>query len=169
MGKFTVTHEIPCNAETFWKLFFDKEFNEEMFLKALGFPEYKILEQREDDREIFRKISGQPKMNAPAAVSKILGSGFRYTEDGTWDKGTKVWRWKMTPSTLADKMRNEGTMRIEEVGTDKVRRVADLIVEAKIFGVGGILEGFAEKELRSGWDHSAAFFKKWLSDPSKAR
>ncbi len=28
MGKFTVTHEINCNAETFWKVFFEKEFNE---------------------------------------------------------------------------------------------------------------------------------------------
>jgi hypothetical protein len=167
MGKFNVTHEIPCNAETFWKLFFDKSFNEEMFKKELGFPQYDIVEQREDDREIFRKVIGQPKMDLPGPLAKLFGSGFRYTEDGRWDKASKLWSWKMIPSTMADKMRNEGTMRIEEIGGDKVRRVADLFIEAKIFGVGGLIESTAEKELRKGWDASAVFFKKWLSDPSR--
>lgn len=168
MGKFTVTHEIPCNAETFWKLFFDKAFNEEMFRKDLGFPKYDIQEQRENDKEIFRKIAGQPKMNLPGPVAKVLGSGFSYIEEGRFDKATKIWRWKMTPSTLADKLRNEGTMRIEPVGDNKVRRVAELVNEAKVFGIGGLIESAAEKELREGWDKSAVFFRKWLSDPSKS-
>lgn len=168
MGKFTVTHEIPCNQETFWKLFFDKAFNEEMFLKDLGFPQYRILEQRESDTEIFRKIAGQPKMNLPGPVAKLFGPGFSYVEEGRFNKATKLWTWKMTPSTLADKLRNEGSMRIEAIGDSKVRRIADLVAEAKIFAVGGLVESTAEKELRDGWDRSAVFFKKWLSDPSKS-
>lgn len=168
MGKFTVTHEIPCNADTFWKLFFDKAFNEEMFLKDLGFPKYEIKEQRENEREIFRKVAGQPKMNLPGPVAKLLGSGFSYTEEGTLDKNTKIWSFKMIPSTLADKLRNEGTMRIEPIGENRVRRIADLVAEAKVFGIGGLIESSAEKELREGWDKSALFFKKWLSDPSKS-
>lgn len=167
MGKFTVKHEINCNADTFWKIFFDKEFNETLFLKELGFPQYKILDARETDTQVIRKISGQPKMNLPGPVAKIMGSGFSYTEEGSWDKNTKVWRWKMTPSTLADKMRNEGTMRIEPIGENRVRRIADIDIEAKIFGVGGLIESSAEKELRNGWDHSAVFMNKWLADPSR--
>lgn len=166
MGKFTVTHEIPCNAETFWKVFFDKDFNEQLFLKELGFPEFKVLEARDSDKEIFRKVAGQPKMDLPGPIAKLLGPGFKYTEDGYFDKNTKVWRWKMTPSSLADKLRNEGTMRIEEIGGDRVRRIADITVEAKIFAVGGLMESTTEKELRSGWDKSAVFMRKWLEDPS---
>ena len=168
MGKFTVTHEIPCNAETFWKLFFDKDFNEQLYLKELAFPEYKILEQRETEKENYRKVSGQPKMNMPGPVAKLMGSNFRYTEEGTWDKGTKIWRWKMTPSTMAEKLRNEGSMRIEEIGTDKVRRIADLVMEAKVFGIGGLIESSAEKELRAGWDQSAVFQRKWIANMNKS-
>ena len=164
MGKFTISHEIPCNAETFWKTFFDKEFNETLFLKELGFPEFKIVEARDTEKEIFRRVSGQPKMNLPGPIAKLLGPGFKYTEDGTFDKATKTWRWKMTPSSLADKIRNEGTMRIEPAGDNKVKRITEMVMEAKIFGLGGLLESSAEKSMRDGWDKSAVFMNKWLKE-----
>jgi hypothetical protein len=104
----------------------------------------------------------------PGPVAKLMGSNFRYTEEGTWDKGTKIWRWKMTPSTMAEKLRNEGTMRIEEIGGDKVRRIADLVMEAKVFGIGGLIESSAEKELRNGWDQSAVFQRKWIANMNKS-
>ena len=164
MGKFTVTHEINCDADTFWKVFFDKGFNEKLYLEGLGFPEYKTLEQTETDTQITRKVHGQPKMDMPGPVAKLFGSGFAYTEEGSMDMASKVWRWKLTPSTMADKMRTEGTVRIEPIGDNKVRRIADISIEAKIFGVGGLIESSAEKQLREGWDRSAVFMNKYLAE-----
>jgi Protein of unknown function (DUF2505) len=163
MGKFTVTHEINCDAETFWKVFFDKSFNDELYLKELGFPEYKTLEQNETDTKITRKVHGQPKMDVPGPIAKLLGSSFSYIEEGSMDRASKLWRWKLLPSTLAEKLRTEGTVRIEPIGDSKVRRVAEIEVEAKIFGVGGLMESSAEKQLRQGWDSSAAFMNKYLA------
>ena len=68
----------------------------------------------------------------------------------------------MQPSALADKMRNEGVMRIEAIGDNKVRRIADITIEAKIFGVGGLIESTAEKQLREGWGQSAIFMNDWI-------
>jgi len=162
MGKFTVTHEIQCNAETFWKIFFDKDFNIKLYRENLGFPEFTIMDQRETDSEIARKVKGTPKMDVPGPVAKVLGSNFGYTEEGKFNKSTKLWQWKMIPGTMPDKLRNEGTLRIEPIGESKVRRVADLIVEAKIFGIGGLIESSAEKQLRDGWDKSARFMNEWI-------
>lgn len=162
MGKFTVTHEIHCNAERFWKVFLDKEFNNELFKNYLGFPAFQIVEQTESDTEIVRKITGQPKMDMPGPIAKLLGSNFGYREEGMLNKKAGLWRWKMIPSTLADKLRNEGTMRVEPVGDSKVRRIAEITIEAKIFGVGGLLESTSEKQLREGWDRSAQFMNDWL-------
>ncbi|KYF87947.1 DUF2505 domain-containing protein [Sorangium sp. So ce296] len=163
MGKFTITNEINCNVDTFWKLFLDKTFNEELYRKELGFPEYTITEQVETETEIIRRSAGKPKMNLPGPVEKLLGSGFRYTEEGKLNKATKVWTFKLTPSTLADKMRNEGVVRVEAIGDNKVRRIAEIFIEAKVFGVGGLLESSAEKELRQGWEESAVFMNKWIA------
>ena len=164
MGKFTVTHEINCNVETFWSTFFDKSFNEKLYLEALGFPEYKTLEQSETDTRITRKVKGQPKMSLPGPVAKLFGSNFSYVEEGSFDKATKVWRWKLTPSTLAEKLIQDGSVRVEAIGDSKVRRVADLTIEAKVFGVGGLIESSAEKQLREGWDASAVYMNKYLAD-----
>jgi hypothetical protein len=166
MGKFTVTHEINCNVETFWKVFFDKDFNTKLYKENLGFPEFTIVDQRETDSEIARKVNGTPKMEVPGPVAKVLGSNFRYTEEGKFNKSTQRWQWKMIPSTMADKMRNEGTLRIEAVGDTKVRRVAELVIEAKVFGIGGLIESSAEKQLRDGWDKSAKFMNEWLKTHS---
>ena len=163
MGKFTVTHEIHCNVEAFWKLFFDKGFNDKLYLEGLGFPAYKALEQNETETKITRRVEGTPKMNMPGPVAKLMGSNFSYKEEGSFDKATRIWTWKLIPSTLADKMRNEGSVRVEAVGDDKVRRVAELLIEAKIFGLGGLIESSAEKQLREGWDQSAVFMNKYIA------
>ena len=75
-----------------------------------------------------------------------------------------VWRWKMTPSTLADKLFTSGTVRVEKMGDSKVRRIAEMNVEAKIFAVGGLIEGSAEKQMREGWDKSSTFMNQWIKD-----
>lgn len=164
MGTFRISHDIQCGVDLFWKVFFDKTFNEQMFKTELGFPEYSVLELRETDKEIIRRVSAMPKMNLPGPLSKLFGNGFRYVEEGHFDRQTKIWKWKMTPSTLADKLRQEGTLRVEPVGEHSVRRVAELIIEAKVFGVGGLIESTGEKQLRQGWDESARFLNKWLAD-----
>lgn len=168
MGKFTVTHEINCDAETFWKVFFDKSFNEKLFREVLGFPQFQIEAVNDSDTQLTRKVTGTPKMNMPGPVQKLLGSGFSFTEDGTLDKATKVWRWKMTPSVMADKLRQEGTMRIEPAGPGKVRRIAEITNEAKVFGIGGLIESSAEKQLREGWDESARFMNKYLAENAQS-
>jgi hypothetical protein len=163
MPTFKITNEINCNEETFWKLFFDKEFNTKLYLEGLGFPEWSVLDQSETDTEIRRRTKGRPKLkNMPGPVVKLLGDKFGYEENGTMSKSEKVWRWKLTPSTMADKMKQEGSLKIEPLGENKVRRVVEMMVEAKVFAVGGLLESTAEKSLKEGWEDSATFMNKWI-------
>lgn len=164
MGKFSVSHTIDCDAERFWKVFLDKAFNEHLYREALGFPAFTILDQREDGDRVIRKVTGTPKVNMPAPVAKLLGPSFDYTEEATLDRKTGVWRWTMKTSVMTDKLRQEGSMRLEPIGDKQVRRVADLLIEAKVFGIGGLIESSAEKELRNGWDKSADVMNRWLRE-----
>lgn len=165
MPTVKLTHEINCDVDTFWKLFLDKDFNEKLYKQGLGFPEWSIVEQSETDTEVRRKTAGKPKIaNMPGPVAKLLGDGFRYTEVGTLDKKTQTWRYKLTPSTMADKIRQEGTLKVEASGEGKIKRVVELLIEAKIFGIGGMVESTTEKSLREGWDQSAVFMNKYLAE-----
>ena len=131
MGTLKISHEINCNEETFWKLFFDKEFNEKLYKEGLGFPEYVNEEQTETDTEIKRRTKGRPKLaNIPGPVAKILGDKFGYVENGSMNKNEKVWRWKLTPSVMAEKIRQEGKLTIEPIGDSKVRRNVEMVIDA---------------------------------------
>jgi hypothetical protein len=164
MKKFTLRHEINCSVDQFWKVFFDKEFNNELFLKGLGFPEYEVLSQEETDTSVKRKIRGKPKMDVPKAVSKVLGDSFGYEENGSMDKSKGLWTWAMTPNRLEGKLITKGTVTVEAVGDDKCRRIATMEVEAKIFGVGKLIEKASETQMTDGWNKSATFMNKWLAD-----
>ncbi|MFO0552449.1 MAG: DUF2505 domain-containing protein [Polyangiaceae bacterium] len=168
MATVKITHDIDCNEATFWEIFFDKTFNEKLYREDLEFPEFTILEQKETDTEIRRKTKGRPKLkNIPGPVAKILGDSFGYTEEGSMDRKAKVWKWKLTPTTMADKMKQEGKLHLEPIGDNKVRRHVEMLIEARVFGIGGMLESTAEKQLRDGWESSAKFMNKWIAANKK--
>lgn len=164
MKQVKLVHEINCSPEVFWKLQFDPAFNEALLGHAMKVENYKILKFEETDREIRRTTTGQPKIDLPGPIKKIMGSGFAYTEEGKFDKSTQTWSWKISVSTFGDKARNEGTMRLEKLGDNKVRRIAEAVVECKIFGVGGLVEGNMEKAMVDGWNAGAQFINKWIAD-----
>jgi Protein of unknown function (DUF2505) len=162
MHSFTLSHEIQCDEETFWKIFFDKDFNAALYKEGLAFPDYSVLELKESDKEIFRRVKVTPKMDAPAPVAKVLGSSFSYVEEGTFDRAAKIYRWKSIPSQMAEKVKTDGDVRAQPAGDGKVTRLSKFNYEAKIFAIGGLVESSIEKSLRSGWDKSAVFFNDWL-------
>lgn len=162
MTTFTMRHDIECSPERFWELFFDVDLQKSIFA-ALEFPKWEVIETRETEKEIVRIVSAIPKLDAPAAVTKLLGSGFGYTEEGRFDRASKVHRFVVKPSTLADKLKNEGTVRAEPRGEGKCTRIVDVVIEAKIFGIGGMLEKMTEKTYREGWAKSAELINARLA------
>ncbi|MBI4705383.1 MAG: DUF2505 domain-containing protein [Deltaproteobacteria bacterium] len=169
MRKFTLTHEINCDEETFWKIFFDREFTQTLFRQVLRFPAYEIVEQTSPpDGRIARTVRGQPHMKVPGPVAAVVGDSLGYEEVGQFDPEKKVFGWKTTTNKLPGKLRQEGSVRIERAGEGKVKRISEITVEAKIFGVGGLIENTTEEQFRVGWDRSAAFMNQWVEEHRKS-
>lgn len=168
MATFTMTHDIDCDVDRFWELSFDRDFNAKMYAD-LEFPKWEIVEQKETDDAIVRTVKATPKLDLPGPVAKVLGPGFGYTEEGRFDKATKTFRFSIKPSTLEGKLKNEGTVRAEPQDGGKCRRIVDVVVEAKVFGIGGMLESATEKSLREGWGKGAQFFNAWLAKNPASR
>lgn len=162
MGRFTVRQEIQCGQDTFWKLFFDKEFNEKLYREGLGYPDFTIVQQTDTESGTVRKVTAMPKYELPGPVAKLLGSNYRYSEEGSFNPATKSWTWKHIPSSMADKLLIKGTVRIEPLGNGNVTRIIEVTLEAKIFGVGGLIESSFEKQMREESDRSATFTNQWL-------
>ncbi len=165
MKTLKLNHVINCTPEQFWEIFFDKEFNHWLYLDGMHFTKYETVRQS-DGPDIERVVRGEPKVDLPRAVRKILGDNFGYEETGKFDAAAKMWRWKMRPGTMAEKLRMEGTVRLEDAGDGKCRRLADITIEAKIFGVGKLIEKTTEKEMTAGWNDSASLMNRWISEHS---
>lgn len=160
MKDFTLHHEIATDVDGFWKIFFDKDYNVALYKKGLDFPGFEVVSLKETDEDITRTTKVTPKLDVPGPVAKLLGNGFAYTEVGTFNRAEKIWHWRNTPS---DKLKTEGTVRVEPMGDGRVRRIGDIHIEGKIFGLSSVLESTLEKNLRHGWDRSALFLNEWIA------
>jgi hypothetical protein len=58
-----------------------------------------------------------------------------------------------------------GTVRIEPAGDGHCRRTDNFSIEAKMFGLGALIESSIEKELRSARAKEYAFLARWVAQP----
>ncbi len=157
MREVRVVNEINCTPEVFWKLFFDPEFNQALFKDGLKFEVAEVLEAT----DTTRRMRCKPKMELPRALKKIAGDSFGYEERGRMEDG--VWHWTVIPTLKPDKVTNTGTVKVEPVGDKRCKRIDNMRIEAKVFGIGGLIESTTEQQVRDAWKRTAAFTNEWIA------
>jgi hypothetical protein len=161
--EFTLRHPLDCTPERHWALFWDPEWTRTLIVDGLGFFSCDVRPVRQEGTARHREMAVTPKLDIPAAVAKILGPKLGYTEKGTFDETTQKWTYRMVLNVLTDSIRIGGEVSIEPLGAARCTRVSKMWVEVKIFGVGGMIEKAAEKNMRDGWDRSAQWINQWLA------
>jgi hypothetical protein len=162
MKTVTASNVLPCTPETFWKTFLDERYTRALFIDELGFKELTVLELT----DTTRKVRVVPNVNLPGPLKKLVGDSFGYEEHGTLDRAKNEWTWRMLPKK--EIIATRGTTRIEPVGDAQCRRNDEVVVEGKIFGLGGIIESTAEKEVRASSAKEHAFFLRWMEQHKSA-
>jgi hypothetical protein len=163
MQRHQLDHEIHCAPARLWELYFDDDFNIEMYERGLGFPSCKILERRDDGNRLHRRMALVPKLELPAAVAKIVGDKVGFEEIGDWVRSEGLFRWHLLLAAFGEKVRVQGTMQVVEHGASHCRRVVEFEVEAKMFAVGKLIEGTAADNTISGWNNSAKWINGYLA------
>lgn len=159
MRKLNATHSVSCDVPTFWAVFLDPEYTRELILGELKFKALDVLEQT----ETTRRLRVVPKLKMPGPVMKVLGDSFGYEEKGRLDRERNTWHWEIIPNTLASKLTTSGSFRLEAAGDGACRRIDEATVEARIFGIGKLIESSTENEIKSAWDQECAFVERWLA------
>ncbi len=165
MPEITLRHEVDCDEDTFWKkIVFDEGFNKKLYVDNLKIG-WKLEDQKEDDAKISRKVHVEPDTsNLPGPVKKVIGDRLAYTEEGSWDRASKRYKFKVTPSTMAEKTKVSGEMWCEKKGDKKITRVCRISVEVKIFMVGGMVEERILSDLRTSYDKGTDFTNKYIKE-----
>lgn len=166
MAAVHIEHLFNCSEDTFWnKVFFDDEYNDRMFKEALSFPVYKRVKFDDGPKEITRVIDVVPKMaDLPGPLKKLVGDNTGYRENGRFDKQTQRYELEVIPNKLADKLTIKGVMFTEPAGEGKCKRVFDAKVEARIFGVGGMLEKRIVADMEQSYGVGAKFTNAFIAE-----
>ena len=164
--RFTIRDIFNTDLDTYWeRIFFDPEYNERIYREALGFKSFSILEQTGGPGERrTRSMRTEPAADAPAVVRKLIGDSLSYTESGTYDPATKIWTYSIVSSALSEKLKIGGRLWAEPKGDKQIERIAEVNIEAKIFGVGGAIESFVEKTTRDSYVKATAFTNRFIAE-----
>ena len=169
MNTSTTSVVLPCTPDTFWSTFLDESYVRTLYVDELEYHAFDVL----DLSATSRKLRIAPNMRLPAPVAKLIGGSFVYEEHGTLDRAKNEWTWRMVQPDNLDSKRKprkdavimRGTARIEASGADHCRRTDASAVEAKIFGLGSLIESTIDKELQRARATEYAFLARWLERP----
>jgi len=164
MADITIRHEFDCDEETFWeKCIFSRDFNTQLYKGVLKFHAYDTLSDSNEPTRRTKKVRVEPALgNLPAAAKKVIGEKLAYTEEGALDKATGRYTFTVTPSVLEGKVKTGGELRCEKLGPNKIARVVQIHVEAKLPLIGGIIEEKIIGDLRRSYETAGEFTREWL-------
>jgi hypothetical protein len=159
-----IEHTFDCDEDTFWKeIFFGEEFNRRMYLDRLKFKQWEVSEFRETESSIDRTVNVTPKVDElPSAIKSLIGDNLGYREVGKFDKNRKRYALKVVPSVMADKIDVHGETWVEPLGPARCRRIFEVHITAKIFGVGSIIEKRILADLQLSYNAGATFTAEYL-------
>ena len=162
MATIELRHEFNCDQDTFWKeVFFDADFNRKLFLEHLRFEHWEVAKMEENDNEIRRTLDIIPTVGDMPGPLKKFASDLGFREEAVFNKKTKVHRFKVIPNKMANKLNIEGQVTVEEKGNSVVR-IVRFEVNAKIFGIGGLLEQRIIADTKVNYDKGHAYAQAQL-------
>ena len=167
MKERRIEHVYDCSAEVFWtKIFLDEEYNRKLFLDELHYSDWKVLRSEERGNEVHRVIECTPALpsDLPSPLKRLLGDGLGYEEHGVLDRAKQRYRVDVKPKSLASKMTITGELTTQPLSEKSCRRIYVPKVEARVLGVGGMIEQRLLDDIEKSYNKSAVFTNRWIAE-----
>jgi hypothetical protein len=164
--KFRVEH-VFRNIElaAYEQLYFDEAFNEAL-CKSVKLARA-VLKRDLTNGKLERQLRVGPDRELPPAAAKFLGSNkIEYTEFVDYTFGKHSGAWRTVSAIMTDKIESSGTFGFSAKGSGVLRWVEGEI-KVKMFGVGGVIEGFIVSDVKKSYEEAAKFTQGWI-DTKKA-
>jgi hypothetical protein len=166
MQERRIEHTYNCSADVFWsQIFLDEAYNRKLFLEELHFESWRVLRSEERGTEIHRVIEAVPKLgDLPGPLKKLLSEGAAYQERGVVDRAQQRYRLEVTPRSLASKLSISGELSTAPLGERTCRRTYVARVEARVFGLGGMIEDRLLHDIGRSYEKAASFTNRWITE-----
>jgi hypothetical protein len=164
--KFAIAHEFDCDAKTYWEIFFDLDYQKEMY-SGLNIKERTVLMFEEDDQEIRRKIKVVPQRDLPGALKSVLKGDLGYIEHNVYHKGKDLMDVRIEPTLMGDRFKMKAEFRVVTLGPKRVRRefAGEMTVSVPLLG--GQIEKLILADVRKSYDQAAITTARWVAKKTK--
>ncbi len=162
--KYTIDQEFRCESvERFAAVYFSEPFNEGV-AKELGLKERRLVEEEPLDGErVRRRVRMIPSVQLPGALKKLIGDHeINYDEVSTYDRARQEVEF-FIDSAARDRLEVKGTIRFLQ-SPGGVRRLIDCEANARVFGVGGLIEKLIESEVKKSYETIARVMQRYLDE-----
>lgn len=159
MGVTLVRHQVNCDVETYWRCFFDLEYNRRLHLEALHYGAFDQTAFDETEATITRRLELKTPSFVPGPITKLLG-GQTWIENGVFDKKTKRFRVDYETGTLKGRLTLGATYWVEPRDDRSVDRLGEVQIEMD----SAILRSLVEMSVKVAIGSQAKFTNSFLKE-----
>jgi hypothetical protein len=160
----TFQRSVPLSQAVYWSSYFDPDHLPPMLETAVGPMRVEVLEdEARADGSRRRRIRVIPEFRGVPIIQKLFGERRAYLEEGDFDAEQQAWRYQVTPSALADRIRLHGTHTTRAIGDRETEVHIRLEVEVRLPVIGGVLERWVAGQFMEGCARQVAFTTEWGS------
>lgn len=163
--------EIPISAEELWRILHTPEFDV-FAAKEYELKEYTELEKEVSDNLILRRVrvvtSTEFSYIPFGMAHKLLGGNevvYDEIQNHYRDRYEMTWKneW-IEPARFRDKIRISGKLRLHPIDEERCRRIRDMRIDIRIFGIGSILEGMAAEQAKKMGQRFSQMVARWKTE-----
>jgi hypothetical protein len=158
---YTIAHRFNCDPERFWKIFFDDQYQQEMY-DEIGIKERAVLKFEEDEREIRRQVRVVPQRELPSVMKSLVKGDFGYVEHSVYHKGQNVMDVRIEPTMMKDRFTMGGTYRVVPEGDQRIRREFVGHIKVSVPLLGSQIEKLVVADVQKSYDAAARVTNRWI-------
>ena len=161
--KVTATEIYRCTPEFYFDKYFDPESRKTRETEGVGSLSWDLIENTQEGGKRRIRAKFVEKLDAPAAIRKIFGETSAFEEDSVWREGSNVIDMDILPEKMAKKMSLKGRYIVDDQGDGTCKVTLEMEVKVKIFGLGGLIEKMATKEVPHTFGKDAKYFNEHIA------
>jgi hypothetical protein len=158
----SATEVYRCSPQRYIEQYFDPEGRKRRMVDGCKGVSWELLDKTEAGGERRMRAAFVQRLDAPKAVQKLFGETSRFEEVSVWREGSDEIQVTLIPDKMTDRMSLQGRYRVQDAGDGTSRVTLEMEVQVKIFGVGGLVEKMAAKELPKTFAKDAEYFNAHL-------
>lgn len=162
--RFSMTHRFDCTPEQLWDIFESRRFDER--LEEVSGVRREVLEEREEDGVIHKKLRCISLKELPGMMKKALGTEhLEFEQTNRLDRSQNILEWDVVTPFLTDRVDAGGTTRVKADGKGCARTI-DGEISIQLPLVGKKMEKKLADNLRESYEKAAEIAREMLAEES---